>query len=584
LAGPPPEFAVADTADLRRAWERTRAFYAKRHDRLAWSRRHEPNPEARELIDLLRNGDTGLDPHDYGLTSLERLWSMALHGDSLTPASRQELVARLDVRASLAYLRMAPHLFRGRIPASVLDPDWNRRPAEPDWPQYLDHALDEHEVIASLRALEPRHLGYRRLRDALARYRLIAAGGGWPTLPPGPPLKVGDEGQRVALLVRRLIVTGDLRGPHASVFDRGLERAVGDFQARHGIPRSGVAGEATREALNVPVASRIETMALNLERWRWLPDSLPQPYVMVNIPAYRLDFVRANRVQRTFRVVVGRKRSPTPVFSDQIAYLELNPTWTLPRSVLVKEIVPALKHHPDYLARNHMHVISIATTSRDTIDPATVPWEKADTDSFLYLVIQDAGPENPLGRLKMMCPNEYDVYLHDTPTRDKFGVAVRDFSHGCVRVAQAEELADSLLGAMPGDTMTIEAQLLDPRWRRLRLPRWTPVHFLYWTAWVDSGGPVQFRDDLYGIDARVDSALTIGPPDSLKLNRGVELSPFWVAAEAAAARDAAARAARAAAPKPRPRPAPGPAPPIAGPGSPPAVVRHRRPLGRRVRR
>src|SRR5262249_43948293 len=188
--------------------------------------------------------------------------------------------------------------------------------------------------------LEPRHLGYRRLRDALARYRLIAAGGGWPTLPPGPPLKVGDEGQRVALLVRRLIVTGDLRGPHASVFDRGLERAVGDFQARHGIPRSGVAGEATREALNVPVASRIETMALNLERWRWLPDSLPQPYVMVNIPAYRLDFVRANRVQRTFRVVVGRKRSPTPVFSDQIAYLELNPTWTLPRSVLVKEIVP----------------------------------------------------------------------------------------------------------------------------------------------------------------------------------------------------------------------------------------------------
>jgi murein L,D-transpeptidase YcbB/YkuD len=285
-------------------------------------------------------------------------------------------------------------------------------------------------------------------------------------------------------------------------------------------------------------------MELNLERWRWLPQDLGDPRIEVNIPGYRLDMIRAGRVVRSMRVVVGKRKSPTPVFSDAVVYIDVNPTWTLPPSVVVKEIVPALKRNPRYLWANQMHVISIADAKRDTVDPAQVPWKKADSDSFMFLVIQDAGPENPLGRVKLMCPNEYDVYLHDSPARSRFSVAVRDYSHGCVRVEEAVELADSLVGNAMGDTLNVDSLVARGGWRRLRLPEPVPVHFLYWTAWVDAVGRQYFRDDIYGLDARLAEALRTRTTARLELNPGVQLSAFWLAA-GARAREIAARAAAA---------------------------------------
>jgi murein L,D-transpeptidase YcbB/YkuD len=230
--------------------------------------------------------------------------------------------------------------------------------------------------------------------------------------------------------------------------------------------------------------------------------------------------------------VVGKRTSPTPVFSDRIVYLELNPTWSVPKSIIVGEIVPALKKRKDYLAANRMRVVPMSRARRDTsVAVESVPWNQAASDSFPYLVIQDAGPDNPLGRIKFMCPNEYDVYLHDTPMRDRFGVAVRDFSHGCVRVAQAEELADSLMAGSPADTARFADLLADSTWRRMRLPRSMPVHFLYWTAWVDDSGRVQFRDDVYGLDRRLGEALRSGSTAAFELNPDVAMSPLWVAAQ-----------------------------------------------------
>jgi len=215
---------------------------------------------------------------------------------------------------------------------------------------------------------------------------------------------------------------------------------------------------------------------------------------------------------------------------------------------VTKEIVPALKRHHDYLEVNHMHVISIASAKRDTVDPKDVPWKDAASDSFLFLVVQDAGPENPLGHIKLMCPNEYDVYLHDTPQRSRFGVATRDYSHGCVRVEEAVELADSLLSWVNGDSMRIDTMLtasLDLK--RVRLKQGVPVHFMYWTAYVDSLGRVAFRDDLYGLDQRMDTALRTHRWADFELNPGVSLSPFWVEdqkkKQARAAKLAALRAA-----------------------------------------
>ncbi|TMQ71503.1 MAG: peptidoglycan-binding protein, partial [Candidatus Eisenbacteria bacterium] len=362
-------------------------------------------------------------------------------------------------------------------------------------------------------------------------------------------LALGDHGTRVARLIRRLRWSDDFHPTSAdSVFDPVLTRAVGAVQARLGIPVSGVVGEATREQLNVPVEERIRQIDLNLERWRWLPDSLGARRVEVNIPAYRLDLYRDDRIVRSMRVVVGRQKSPTPVFTDAVTYLELNPTWTLPPSVVQKEIAPAIRRKRDYLQANHMHVFTLTSALRDTLDPRTVPWKDAVSDSFPYLVIQDAGPDNPLGSIKLMCPNEYDVYLHDTPARSRFSVAVRDYSHGCVRIEHAVELADSLLGIAPQDSMRLDSLIALRTWRRVRLPKPVPVHFLYWTAWVDSVGRMNYREDVYGLDQRLAAALRTRTRHDLDLNPAVALSPLWLAAEARAqearSRLEAARAAK----------------------------------------
>jgi murein L,D-transpeptidase YcbB/YkuD len=539
---------LSDTTAIAKTWSQLTEFYEQRHYRPIWSHGRRLRHQAQQLLDALQHTEeAGLDPRDYDLERLTRLSLQSRRNNPPALLLRHRTLVRFDVLATYAYLRAAGHLRDGRVPHRVLDADWGRDSLSADGLEALRKSLgrDPSELFAEL---EPKHDGYRRLREALVRYRGIDAQGGWDPIPPGLPLSIGSRGPRVAALVRRLASTGEFRpGPMDTVFDRRLELAVGDLQTRLGIPRSGVLGEATRAALNVPIGARIRQMELNLERWRWLPDSLGRRHVEINIPAYRLELVRDGRVTRAMRVVVGRRRSPTPVFSDRITYLELNPPWRLPPSVVQKEIAPALKRQHDFLEVNHMRVISIANAKPDTVDPRHVPWKDVASDSFPYLVVQDAGPDNPLGRIKLMCPNEYDVYLHDSPLRSRFSVAVRDYSHGCVRLEHAIELADSLIGVAPGDSVGLDSLVAKGTWRRLRLREPIPVHFLYWTAWADSAGLLHFRDDIYGLDQRLDDALRARATSGLALNPGVELSPFWMAAQAKL--EAAARGTRSRAPK-----------------------------------
>ena len=530
---------LIDTAGAGPLWKRVTAFYRERHFRPAWSNGRRARGQAEKFLETLRHTDeAGLDPFDYDLERLESLLSLSQRSHARAESLRARTLARFDVVASFALARAADQLRAGRVPRVALDPDWEIDTTATGF-EAIERAIgnDPARLFAER---EPRSEGYRRLREWLTRYRAIAAQGGWPQIPPGPPLSVGARDPKVATLIRRLTVSGDFRAVGAdTVFDRRLEGAIGSVQARLGIPVSGVLGEATRAALNIPVERRIRQIELNLERWRWLPDTLGRRHVAINIPAYRLELVRDGRVTRAMRVVVGRRRSPTPVFSDRITYLEINPTWTLPPSVVVKEIVPALKKNKHYLEENHMFVVSIADAKRDTVEPRKVPWKEADSDSFLYLVIQEAGPDNPLGQIKLMCPNEYDVYLHDSPMRSRFAVAVRDYSHGCVRLEHATELADSLLGLTPADTVRTDSLVALGSWKRVRVRDWVPVHFLYWTAWVDEAGRLCFREDIYGLDERLDAALRRRGGRGFVLNPGVEVSPFW-AAEARAL-DAAAR-------------------------------------------
>ena len=533
LADPGNPLGIADTTGIAALKPRLVKFYADRHHHPIWSNGKRPNSRAQTLLLAIPQAEAlGLDPARFEQQHLERLAAQAERSSAPAQRLRERTLARFDVLASIATWRLACEIREGWVPAAALDPDWTKvRPT-------LDPTKDLKRVLTSdpsrtFAECEPHSEGYRRLRDMLARYRMIAHEGGWSPIPAGPPLQLGARGPRVAALLRRLRVTGDLAGAFRdTVYDSRVVQAVGDFQTRLGIPRSGTLGDVTRAALNVPVERRIHQMQLNLERWRWLPDTLGKDHLEVNIPAYRLELVRNDTTVRAMRVVVGKSASPTPVFSSRVSYFEINPTWTLPPSVVTKEIVPALKRHHDYLQVNHMHVISIASALRDTVDPAKVPWKDAASDSFLYLVVQDAGPENPLGHIKLMCPNEYDVYLHDTPQRSRFSVAVRNYSHGCVRVEHAVELADSLVAWTSGDTSRVDSLVTQGAWMRVRLKRAIPVHFLYWTAWVDPSGKMYFRDDVYGLDQRMDDTLRRGDASSFALNPGVSLSPFWMAAQA----------------------------------------------------
>jgi murein L,D-transpeptidase YcbB/YkuD len=531
-----------------------RRFYERRGHRPAWSDGRRTGAAAAGCVALLRGAAAeGLDADDYADSTLaaeaERLREPGINGLLPDPAR----LATLDLALTRGFLRCARHAHDGRLPSGALDPAWAAERDTLDLARTLRRALDGPLAHGEPLDLAPERAEYRRLRDALARYRAIAAAGGWRPLPPGPVLKRGAHGAGVLALRRRLAAEGDSTG-RSPEFDAALARALRAFQARHGLRESGAVDSATRAALNVSAADRVRRIAVNLERERWLPAELREPHVVVNVPDFHLEVRDSGRVALRSRVVVGEPRNPTPTFSARLGTIVVNPTWRLPRRIVVEETVPDFARDTSWFRRHQMRVMYTRAPQPIRVSPHGVDWAAAEEDTFGYLVVQDPGPENPLGRIKLMCPNPHDVYLHDTPAKGYFSAAVRAYSHGCVRVQEARPLAEWLLAR---DTLVAERANLwrgKPRPRDVRdsldavidslTTRWValrervPVHFLYRTAWVDSAGAVQFRDDLYGLDRRLAEALRDGKAARFVLNPPVEWGEKHRAVPLAATRPA----------------------------------------------
>jgi murein L,D-transpeptidase YcbB/YkuD len=296
----------------------------------------------------------------------------------------------------------------------------------------------------------------------------------------------------------------------------GVVAAVRRFQARHGLAPDGVVGATTLAALNVSVAERTRRMALNLERWRWLPRALGPRYLMVNSTAFRLDVVEGGRVTLSRRVIVGRTDWPTPIVSARATGFAFSPVWNVPRDIAAQEILPRVRARRDYLARERIRVFAGAVE----VSPDTIDWSAVTESTFAFRFVQAPGRGNPLGGVKLLLSNPFNVSLHDTPLPELFDAPVRTFSHGCVRVEGVAELAAHLLppdSLWPADSIAIA--MADTAERVVGLPQAVPVYFAYWTAWVDEDGIVQFRDDVYGWDARLAKALHVGslPQVSLSL-------------------------------------------------------------------
>ncbi len=515
-----------------------RRFYERRGKAPAWSDGRRPNAAALTCVDLLRDAAAdGLDADDYADSTLAG--EVARTG---APGSRDLLpdadrLAGLDLALTRGFLRFARDVHDGRLPGAALDPAWAAGRDTLDLVRALRHALDGPLAAGERPDLAPEREDYRRLREGLARYRTMVAAGGWRTLPAGPVLQRGALGAGVAALRRRLAAEGDSTGSSPE-YDAALARALRAYQARHGLRESGVLDGPTRAALDVSAAGRVRQIAMNLERERWLPAVLREPHVVVNVPDFHLELRDSGRTVLRSRVVVGEPRNPTPIFSAKLSTIVLNPTWRLPRRIVFEETVPAFRRDTSWFRRHDMRVFYTRAAKRLEVPPHAVDWRAAEEDTFAYLVVQDPGDENPLGRVKLLCPNPYDVYLHDTPAKGYFSAAVRAYSHGCVRVQEVRGLAEWLLArdtlvaeranvwrgrARPRDVRDSLDAVLDSlatRWVALR--ERVPVHFLYRTAWADSAGAVQFRDDLYGLDRRLGEALRRDRTADFVLNPPVE--------------------------------------------------------------
>jgi L,D-transpeptidase YcbB len=471
-------------------------FYAARGDAPAWT-----EERARALVHVLDRADEeGLRPDDYRPEVLAGLLAKGA-GPEVELLASQLLLGYLD------------HLRNGRVSPTIADPHtYPPEPREDVVPRAVAIAGST-DLEAALVEAAPGNPYYRRLRRALAAHRALAEDGGWPMLPEGPTLRTGDSDPRVSVLRERLVVTGELgrEAAHGQLFDEVLERAVRDFQRRHGLLVDGLVGPMTRRALNVDAHARVRQIVANMERWRWMPDSLGRRYVLVNLPGFDLSMVEDGAQTLRMRAIVGREYRRTPVFSDRISYLEVNPYWNVPDSIARNDILPRVRQNPAYLREQGIRVLSDWSHEATEIDPRQIDWDRVSGARLPFRFRQDPGPLNALGTIKFMFPNRFAVYLHDTPTPELFDRAVRTFSSGCIRVERPYELAARLLAGTGLDSPEAVRDLIATgRTRSVRLPEPVPVHLVYATAWLGDGGVMQFRDDVYGRDEVLVRAL-LGP-------------------------------------------------------------------------
>ena len=480
-------------------------FYMERKFRPAWSDDFGPFPYVEDFLEVIRNAHLeGLRPEDYYLHKIE----LTLAGlyESLLSAKSPGIVnlAEFDLMLSDAFLLYASHLLHGRVDHRNVYPGWVIYQRSADLTAILHSALDSGEMEESLEELMPFHDGYAGLKGKLLMYRRIAAQGGWPQIPQGTKMKKGSHGSRVALMRQRLSVTGDLvlaRDQTDNIFDVELEKAVKRFQERHGLKTDGTVGRSTLEALNIPIGKRIQQIALNMDRMRWLPDDLGERYVFVNIADFHLEVVEDDREVMTMKIIVGKHDWRSCVLSGKMTYLELNPYWKVPDSIAEKEILPQVKKDPEYLEKKKIKMFRNWNDQRKEIDPKTIDWSRIRKKNFPYKFRQEPGPGNPLGRIKFIFPNECEIYLHDTPTRHLFGRPRRDFSHGCIRIEKPMELASYLLqDKKPWTRKKILAEIGKGTRQVVMISSPLDVHIFYGTAWVDRGGNLQFRNDIYHID------------------------------------------------------------------------------------
>jgi len=475
-------------------------YYGELKGELLWL----TSERGRVLVLRMANATAdGLSRDDYPAAQLAKLL------DAAPAVTDRRSLAIVELHFAAAFLEYASDLSVGRFLPAKIDPDFFLKARTFDDLAALKSVAAETSLDAVLARLAPPGAEYAGLKAALAAYRALAIGGGWGKVPLGASLKPGAKDARVPALRARLAITdgADPKAvpPGETLYDNGLVEAVKRFQARHGLDVDGIVGASTLVAMNVPVEERIDGIVMAMERWRWMPPDLGANYVIVNIAAFELRRVENGVVRERMAVVVGKPFNRTPVFSDFIRYLEFNPSWTVPATILANEELAVLKRDPGSLAAQGFEAI----LGNRAYDVRSIDWNRYSGDDVPYQLRQKPGPNNALGSVKFMFPNSHDIYLHDTPAQSLFDRTDRAFSHGCIRLDRPLDLAVQVLavGGVAGwDERRIDAVIATNVTTTVNLVTPLAVHITYMTASVENG-VVSFAKDVYGHDAKLLAAL-----------------------------------------------------------------------------
>jgi murein L,D-transpeptidase YcbB/YkuD len=490
---------------------RVESFYQAAGDTLTWTRRGAVTDQARTLIETLQAAEgKGLNAEDYdGSRWAPRLARLS---DASNPQAESDF-AEFDVALTVSVMRYISDLHFGRVNPGFFHADVQAENDSIDVPRFLlQRLVDATDVRSVLEEIEPPYDGYRRTERALQRYIAMAQEDHvGPLAFTQKTIEPGGSYPAAAQLADRLRQLGDLpiRAPlDPNSYSGPLVDALKHFQMRHGLDADGRIGRATIAQLNTPLSDRIRQLRLTLERWRWVPHGFPQPPIVVNVPEFVLRAASDSyRTELEMKVVVGAAyHHQTPVFMANLKEVVFRPYWNVPLSIQQAELVPKLDKDPSYLAKNRYEVVTPQNTfvSSGIADKATL----AQLRSGALRIRQIPGPENALGLVAFMFPNEYDVYLHGTPAAQLFAKSRRDFSHGCIRAEKPQELAEWVLRNQPQWTPERIADAMNGKETiHVGLKQPIPVLIVYATAVVLEGGEVRFFEDIYGEDARLAKTL-----------------------------------------------------------------------------
>lgn len=514
----------APTKDLTenlKWWPQIQKIYAANQYKPIWTDSFELNKSGKLLRGLI--WETVADQNqdfDYHHQQIEK------HASFIQAKIKQVLI--LDIILTDAYISFSQDALAGKFTPSTEDkPQPKNSKVHPDATELeenfshqnalsllLEHT-DTSQLSEFLKSLAPQHPGYDQMRTALAHYMYLSSNYVWEPIPFDEPLQKSDRNIIIPSIRDRLILLKDHRKmltqkPEIEeaqevnlalpkyLFDTKLYLAVKSFQIRNGELPTGIIDKRTQKLLNVPIKNRVKQLALNMKRWRHLPSELGEKYIFVNMADYHLKVINKGKKDMEMRVIIGKPFRKTPIMSGDIRTIVLSPYWNVPRGIAVKDILPKVKKNPSYLHKKHIKVL---THKGKTVNTKNINWKKISSRNFPYRFRQDPGENNALGRIKFLFPNKHAVYLHDTPSRLLFSENKRAFSSGCIRVEKPIALAHYLLSQEYDISIEeIKHRIRLNKNKGFSLKNTIPVHLMYWTAWVNDKGSIQFREDIYHRD------------------------------------------------------------------------------------